>query len=280
MDHTGRGWDGETLDLAAYLGRISYEGDLAPTVRTLRALQWAHAEAIPFENLEAALGHPVPLDLGALQDKMVRGERGGYCYEHTLLFAAVLERLGFGVTGLAARVRMGSDKLRAATHALLLVEVPGDEGRWICDVGFGEGVTEPIELVHGAESARNGRRFRLERLTAQEWVLRSARGVPVDDDWLDLHAFTLDPHYSADYVVINHYISTHPNSPFVGRPVARRPDAEVLYGLTGTALTARRADGTVEERLLEPAEVPKALDEVFGIRLGPADTAALVTRLT
>ncbi|MBB4914331.1 arylamine N-acetyltransferase [Streptosporangium saharense] len=111
-------------------------------------------------------------------------------------------------------------------------------------------------------------------------MLRSARGVPAGDDWLDLHAFTLDPRYPADYVVINHYISTHPNSPFVGRPVARRPDAEVLYGLTGTALTARRADGTVEERLLEPAEVPKALDEVFGIRLGPADTAALVTRLT
>lgn len=278
MDPTGRGWDGEILDLAAYLRRISYEGDLAPTVRTLRDLQRAHAETIPFENLEAALGHPVPLDLETLQDKMVRGERGGYCYEHTLLFAAALERLGFGVTGLASRVRMGSDKLRAATHALLLVEVP-DEGRWICDVGFGEGASEPIELVHGAGSARNGWRFRLERLTAQEWVLRSAPGASTGDDWLDLHAFTLDPRYPPDYVVINHYISTHPNSPFVGRPVVRLPGPEVLYGLTGTALTVRRPDGTVEERSLEPAEVPKALDDVFGLRLGPADTAALVARL-
>ncbi|MFD0887278.1 arylamine N-acetyltransferase [Streptosporangium algeriense] len=328
MEQAGRGWDSEALDLAAYLARISYEGDLAPTVRTLRALQRAHSGAIPFENLEIILGRPIPLDLEALQDKMVRGARGGYCYEHTRLLAAALERLGFGVTGLAARVRMGSDRLRAATHALLLVEVPGSPGspgspgdggnggdsgsRWICDIGFGEGPIEPIELAEGTESAQGGWRFRLDRLTPQEWVLRSLRrsapdsppdsaldsapgspsgspqgsahgssyGSPPAEDWLDLHSFTLDPRHPVDYVVINHYISTHPNSPFVSRPVVRRPGPEVLYGLTGTMLTAHRPDGSAEERRLEPGEVPKVLAETFGVRLGPADAAALVARLS
>ncbi|MER7206920.1 arylamine N-acetyltransferase [Streptosporangium sp. NPDC000239] len=278
MNQAGRGWDGETLDLAAYLARISFEGDLAPTARTLRALQRAHAAAIPFENLEVVLGRPVLLDLEALQDKMVRGARGGYCYEHTRLFAAALERLGFGVTGLAARVRMGSDRLRAATHALLLVEVPGSpESGWICDVGFGEGPTEPIELVEGAESEQGGRRFRLER-SGREWVLNSLRSPA--DGWLDLHSFTLDPRYPVDYVVINHYISTHPNSPFVNRLVVRRPGPGVLYGLLGTTLTAHRPDGSAEERHLEPGEVPKVLEETFGVRLGPADAAALTARLS
>jgi len=33
----------------------------------------------------------------------VSARRGGYCYEHNLLFRAVLDTLGFETTGLAAR---------------------------------------------------------------------------------------------------------------------------------------------------------------------------------
>jgi arylamine N-acetyltransferase len=46
---------------------------------------------------------------------------GRYCFEHVTLFAAVLERRGFGLTGLAARVRTGTGQPRPTTHALLLV---------------------------------------------------------------------------------------------------------------------------------------------------------------
>ncbi|MEV7005719.1 arylamine N-acetyltransferase [Streptosporangium sp. NPDC051022] len=288
MDHADpyRGWNGDELDLDAYLTRIAFAGgsaDLAPTAETLRALQRAHSTAIPFENLEITLGRPVLLDIADLQRKMVHGPRGGYCYEHNRLFAAALERLGFGVTGLASRVRLGSGRLRAATHALLLVDTAetADGGpRWLCDVGFGEGPIEPIEFADGAESLQGGWRFRLERHTPadgpQEWVLYSLRR----DGWLDLHGFTLDPRYPVDYVMINHYISTHPRSPFVDAPVVRRPGPDVLYGLHGTKLTASRPDGSVEERTLEPGEVPKILEETFGITLPPADATALIAYLT
>ncbi|GAA3122512.1 arylamine N-acetyltransferase family protein [Streptosporangium carneum] len=317
MGHTdaARGWDGDELDLDAYLDRIAFTGDLAPTGETLRALQRAHSAAIPFENLEITLGRPVLLDLASLQDKMVRGSRGGYCFEHTRLFAAALERLGFGVTGLASRVRMGSGKLRAATHALLLVETEetADGGaRQLCDIGFGEGPIEPIRLVDGVESVQGGWRFRLERHnladglrapggdtgTGRSWKPvhgtgpdRPQRGTDADgphewvlhalrqDGWLDLHGFTLDPHYPADYVVINHYISTHPHSPFVDAPVIRRTGPEVLHGLNGTELTASRPDGSAERRRLEPGEVPKTLEDVFGIALDPADATALTAYL-
>ena len=43
------------------------------------------------------------LDLEALQAKLVGEARGGFCFEQNALFAAVLERLGYAVTRLAAR---------------------------------------------------------------------------------------------------------------------------------------------------------------------------------
>jgi len=274
-------WSGELLDLEAYLARIGYAGVLAPTAETLRALHRAHVSAVPFENLEIILGRPIPLDLDSLQDKLVRRPRGGYCYEHTSLFAAALERLGFGVTGLASRVTMGSDKLLPETHAILRVETleTPETGRvWIADVGFGS-TAGPIELAAGAESSCDGWHYRLVRRTApwgsELWMLQEHR----PDGWLDLHGFTLQPRYPIDYVVGNHYVSSHHRSPFVTRPFAQRLRGDSLHVLDGTTWTLRRADGSLEERSVEPADVPKTLGAEFGIVLDADDAARLVAGL-
>src|SRR5881398_483010 len=113
------------LDLDAYLARIGYQGGLSPTAAVLKALHSAHVFSIPFENLDILLGRPILLDLESLQAKLVHGKRGGYCFEQNLLFAAVLEQLGFAVTRLAARVRRGAARLLPRTHMTLRVEVEG-----------------------------------------------------------------------------------------------------------------------------------------------------------
>ena len=92
--------------VAAYFARIGYQGSLAPTLETLRALHFAHVSTIPFENLDIVLGKTISLDLGHLQAKLVTAKRGGYCFEQNALFAAALESLGFEVVRLAARVRL------------------------------------------------------------------------------------------------------------------------------------------------------------------------------
>src|ERR1700736_2987391 len=92
-------------DLDSYFQRIGYtDGPRAATLDPLRALHLQHAQAIAFENLDPLSGHPVKLDLPSLVDKLVRRGRGGYCFEHNLLFSHVLQELGFRVAGLAARV--------------------------------------------------------------------------------------------------------------------------------------------------------------------------------
>ncbi|MFQ6393991.1 arylamine N-acetyltransferase family protein [Nocardia sp. KC 131] len=270
-------WSGEELDLDAYLTRIGFDGDRSPTLATLRALVYAHTTTIPFENLEIILGRGIPLDLESLQNKMIRQRRGGYCYENVGLFAAVLERLGFGVTGISGRVTMGSDAgLRPATHALLRVTTSDDDRVWLCDVGFGHGPLEPYELADDrGEFALGDWRFRLERtsgeLNSDLWVLHQFGR----DGWIDRYTFTVSPQYRIDFAVGNHFVSTSPRSPFTMRPFVQRflPDAH--HVLDGTIWTVERPDGSSEVRELVPAELPKILSDVFDIDLTDVDAAAL-----
>lgn len=269
-------WNGAELDLDAYLARIGYTGDRTPTPATLRALVYAHTTTIPFENLESILGRPVPLDLESLQDKLIRHRRGGYCYENVGLFAAALERLGFGVTGLSGRVTMGvSDGLRPATHALLRVTTGDDERVWICDVGFGSGPLAPYELVEGGEFTLGDWRFRLEHTTGELdtdlWVLHQFGR----DGWIDRYTFTLNPQYRIDFAVGNHFVSTSPRSPFTARPFVQRFLPDVHHVLDNLTLITEYPNGTSETRELELAELPKILTEVFDIELSEPDAAAL-----
>ncbi|MFD9733143.1 arylamine N-acetyltransferase [Umezawaea sp. NPDC059074] len=257
-------WGGDELDLDAYFARIGYEGDRRPTAAVLRAVQRAHVTAIPWENLDMVLARPVDLALEPLQAKLVRGGRGGTCSEHTTLFAAALDRLGFSFTGMQGRVRLGSTEIRPSSHNVL--RVVADDRVWLCDVGFGSSPLEPVELADGAESTQDAWRYRLSS-DAGEWVLHSWR----DGRWLDVHAFTETRRYPIDFAVTNHYMATHPRSLFHGRVMAQQMAANSLTVLENTRLTTHRPG---EERVdveLGVDEVVGALADVFGVVLDEVD---------
>jgi N-hydroxyarylamine O-acetyltransferase len=132
-----------------------------------------------------------------MQNKLLRRPSGGYCYEHNLLFATLLERLGYRVRRLAARVQ--PDKPGPRTHMLLIVEADGEE--WLADVGFGAALLEPIPFSDGAISHQGGWTYGLQRREGGVWLLRSWN----PDGWSDLYAFTTEPQRPIDYVVYNHY---------------------------------------------------------------------------
>ena len=74
------------LDLDAYFERIGYRGERTATLPTLQEIHRLHPAAIPFENLNPLLGLPVRLDLASIEAKLVHSRRGGYCFEHNLLW--------------------------------------------------------------------------------------------------------------------------------------------------------------------------------------------------
>lgn len=227
------------FDLDAYLARIGYGGPVDPTVACLDALHLAHVSSIPFENLDILLGRPIHLDLESLQDKLVRGRRGGYCFEHNILFAAALEAIGFRVTRLAARVRLGTGEVTARTHMVLRVDAEGSE--WLADVGFGGGsVLQPIPLEPGPVVEQFGWSFRLIDDDAGR-VLQALR----PDGWLDYYSFTFEAQHPIDYEVANHYTSTHPNSPFTRIATVQLSSPDRSLVLRGHTLTEVTPSGEV-----------------------------------
>src|SRR6185436_18520928 len=85
------------MNVDAYLERINYNGSRDVNAETLRALQVAHLQSVPFENLSIHAGEPIVLNEDALYTKIVDQRRGGFCYECNGLFAGLLRALGFDV---------------------------------------------------------------------------------------------------------------------------------------------------------------------------------------
>ena len=84
-------WLTEQLDLDAYLERL---GVIArpPSIEALAELQEAHVRAFTFDNIDVLPEDHAGVGLPAVQDKFVGRGRGGYCFEHTTLFAAAAQR--------------------------------------------------------------------------------------------------------------------------------------------------------------------------------------------
>ncbi|MCW2557180.1 MAG: arylamine N-acetyltransferase [Mycobacterium sp.] len=255
------------LDLAGYLERVRYGGSTDPTLETLRGLVTAHNRSIPFETLDPLTGVPVAnLGPAALTDKLVRRRRGGYCYEHNGLMGYVLEELGYGIERFAGRVvwmKEPDAPLPAMTHTVLSVTVPGVDGQFLVDVGFGgQTLTSPIRLEAGPVQPTRHEPYRLVA-TGEELTLQAQ----VRDEWQPLYRFTTRPQPRIDLEVGSWYVSTHPDSYFVtGLTVALVTDDE-RRNLRGRNLAIHRNGGTERIRFDTAAQVLDALTARFGIDL-------------
>jgi N-hydroxyarylamine O-acetyltransferase len=250
------------LDLPSYLARIGLGAAPAPTAAGLAELHLAHATHIPFENLDVLIRRPIRLDPEGLQHKLVRDRRGGYCFEQNLLFAAVLEAVGFRVTRLAARVRYRAARLLPRTHMLLAVEADG--GPWLADVGFGgSGPLLPLRLDDRGEQ----RQFHWSYRIVDEGRARVLQGGG-PSGWQDFYAFTPEPQEVVDYEVASYYVSTHPDSPFTRTLAAQLPTPDARYLLRNRELTVERGTGS-ETRTVPDEELPDLLARVFGLTVPP-----------
>lgn len=253
------------MDLKAYCQRSEYTGDLRPSADCLRELHLAHALHVPFENIDVLLRRPIKLDLESLYKKLVEDRRGGYCFEQNTLFAAVLEEIGFRVTRLAARVRLGASGVGSRSHMLLRVEADGE--LWLADVGFGgEALLVPIPWRPGEIAEQFEWRFRL--LTeGSNFLLQMLR----PGGWLDLYAFNLEEQYPVDYVVANHYTSTYPESFFLKRLMVHLPGPSERLTLVNRRLIERRAESASESLLPDDEAILGVLAGRFGLHF-PAGT--------
>jgi N-hydroxyarylamine O-acetyltransferase len=234
---------------------------------TFAEVHRAHATSIAFENFDSLRGRPVALDDAALEDKLVRRGRGGYCFEHNLLLKAAFETFGIAeVDLLLARVRTGSERSTGDPGPLnhLLLRVVVDGVAYLADVGFGsDSPLEPMPFVTDAEVEQSGWHYRLVA-DGHELVLQALR----DDAWGDLYGFRPEPVPMVDVEVANWFTATHPSSPFVSGLIvgARRPEGNLTLMAGDEALVFERRVGEhVTIAQVDLASVPEVLAERFGI---------------
>lgn len=260
----------EQLDLDAYLRRIGFEGTPRADLATLRKLHELHPVAIPFENLTTLMGRPVALDLESIERKLVQSGRGGYCFEHNALLAAALDALGFELESLAARVtwQRPARDIGGRTHMVLRVYLGREQ--YVCDVGFGGlTLTTPLILVPDVAQVGAHEEFRIDRLDEREYEVLVEFGT----GWQPMYRFDLQPQEAVDYEVLNHYVATHPTSPFRSRLMAARRTPEGRHALGDGRLTTYEGRFEAERREVETvADLREVLEGVFEIAL-PDDPA-------
>jgi len=261
------------MDLNAYFARIGYAGRRTPTLETLNAIALHHATAIPFENLDVLLDRGIDVEPAAVERKLVRDRRGGYCFEQNHLLLLVLQALGFDAAPLSARVRWQRprDFIPPRTHLFVGVNLTGET--WLADVGVGGlSLTSAIRLNFEGEQMTPHETRRIVREDG-----RFFHQVRLGDEWSDVCEFTGEEMPPIDRELANWWTSTNPNSKFrQNLMVARAGKDGTRFTLNNREFRHRRGAEIIEERTLATAgELRELLAERFslhfpaGTRFGP-----------
>lgn len=281
-----------TPDIAAYLARIGYQGPAQtipgslgssppePTLDTLHGLVAAHNRSIPFENLDPLMGIPVhDLTAEALTAKLVRRRRGGYCYENNGVMGYALEALGYEVDRLAGRVvwmQPPGAPQSGLTHNVLAVAVPGTEGRFLVDVGFGgQTLSSPIRLQAGPVQQTRHEPYRLIEHPEGLQLQAQVRG-----EWQPLYQFSQRAQPLVDLSIGSWYSSTYPHAVFVVGLSAALVTDDARWNLRGRNLAIHSGGDTEKIRLSSAADVVDQLVNRFGIDVsGLGDVEARISQV-
>ncbi len=248
------------IDIERCLDRINYQGGRTPSLQTLKSLQLAFLYNVPFENLDIHMGRKITLSIENFYRKIVEQGRGGFCYECNTLFHALLERMGFEVSYLAATMQLEGGLHNEFEHMVLLVSL-GDD--YLVDVGNGKSCLQPMQM--GADTVVNFENvdYRLDDFNDCYALYFRTEG----NDWAPRFSFTTVPRQLQQFAMRCHILQTSPESHFTHGKVLTiaRPDGRVT--MTERELEIRQA-GQVEVRSLGSNEEYKlALQSYFKIQL-------------
>jgi len=208
-----------------YLARLGLSGDLAPTVETLVELQRRNQDTVPYENLAIMLGRPDSTDPKQTLERVASGGNAGYCFHQNGAFELVLRALGFNVERRFGQVQ--GRPFPRLNHLVLLVTIDGRP--WWPDLGLGDAIREPVELVAG-EIRQGPFRYGITDVSDKGWTF-----------WHDPAAGSFpavkvraDQPTEAEVAESHRVLSTPPDGRFTQVLVVQRRDdtgASVLRGI-------------------------------------------------
>jgi N-hydroxyarylamine O-acetyltransferase len=266
-------WQIDVLDLDSYLKRLGVAAR-DPDRSALAELNEAHVRTFTFDNIDVLLGQHPGVSLEAIQEKFVGRGRGGYCFEHSTIFAAALERLGYQVRRHLGRVGdPAAGTQQGRTHMTVEVALEGE--RLLCDPGFGMSLLRPIAIADGAEDDYlPGWRYRLRRADAGAWAMSRLR----DGGWEVAHTTDELEVKPVDVVMGHHFTSTYPGSHFTTGLMITKHLPGRHVSVTHESLTIRTPGQPTEHRPLWVNELEEWLS-TFQVELRPDERSRLLERV-
>jgi N-hydroxyarylamine O-acetyltransferase len=252
--------------VTAYLDRMGAERPQVFDEAALASLHRAHLMTVPFENLSIHLGEPISLDERDLIGKIVTRRRGGFCYELNGAFALLLEGLGADVGRVAARVH-GDGRLGPPfDHLALVVRLPGQDRRWLADVGFGSHTSYPLAYDSRDEQQDPDGRF----------VLADAGDGDVDvlKEGQAQYRIETRERSLADFIPTCWWHQTSPQSHFTQNTVCSRLTADGRITISGRNLITASGRVRTEEQLQTSDALLAAYRDHFGLILDQVPAAA------
>lgn len=256
------------VSASAYLRHVGLPEDLEPTHESLQAIQRAHLEQVPYNNLEIMLGAPPPVEGAEALGRLLSTGRSGYCFHQNGALELVLRELGFSVEQRHGHVwtQPEHQHQEELNHLVLLVRglptAANPDGWWWPDVGLGNGVRDPIPVVTGRVS-HPPFSFELSRLSTEGWSFRndprgSFTGVEI----------SRRPSGPAAVLAAHEQLSSPPHGAFTRLLVVARRDRRASHVLKGCVLR------TISDRGADAADVTtydEWLDALTHLRLPFSD---------
>ncbi len=246
--------------LDEFYARVGVSDSGSVSIDWLEQLHRANVYCIPFENFDIQLGRGIDLSCSAVDAKLLRQQRGGYCFELNGLFLRALAASGFKARALLARVHLRGEPT-GRTHQLGLVDLHGRD--WIVDVGFGGGTLRaPIPLALNSPSEQDGIHYRLVEDPLGFMLQRQD-----ENQWINLYSFDLCPVRQNDIILANYFTATHPQSLFTHYRMAVLCHPEGETRLLDYTCSTIRGGNTDVVTLPNSQQYMDELYTRFGIRI-------------
>ena len=211
------------------------------------------------------MGNPITLTEQALWNKIIVSRRGGFCYELNGLFAWLLNQIGFEVKYLNGRVYNDAGTYgREFDHLTLEVRIPGENNRWLADVGFGDSFVLPLKIEFDTEQVQSLRVFQLEKTDNGINLWRR----DFDGVWRPQYFFSLlARNFPSDYQPSCNYHQTSPNSSFTRGRIISLATRTGRVTLDSQNLTITTDGQREKQRVINDEEYRKLLKSNFGVML-------------
>lgn len=254
------------MDVKKYLERIGIDFIPEPTVENLFMIQKAHLQSVPYETCDIALRNIVPsMNTDDIYNKIVNQKRGGYCFELNGAFAWLLRELGYKVKESFGRWHFSETEF-APSRRHRVIQVYFENETYIADVGVGRPTAlTPLLLRFDVEQERNGMIF---RITADP-ILGYAVQIQTPEGFKNFYSFQDKLDLPQDFVYVNYYLATHPDSLFRKKLMINLPAQEgrrSIYFEDG--MFVFRRDG-METENIQPdnmTRLKEVLEQYFNIR--------------